>query len=110
MTQTQTPELKAADVRLPEKGRVPAFLKTLREQAVQNAQYADPSALHVKIQIGKKGELDQKVFNGDGKNCLALTEQMEQARGGVTSRELEAGCDDDENRRTRLITNDRQRL
>lgn len=108
---SETNELKLSPVlkRAPE-GRVPVFLKIMGDKAAKNKAMADPSALHVVFQISKEGEVAQQVKNGDGQNCLALTEKIEAARNGVSYRRMEAGCDDDDIRRTRIVSNDRQRI
>lgn len=111
MTQeTQQTQLPAAPVSIGTGSRVPAVLRKLQEAAERNQRHADPTAMHVVIQIGSKGEVEQQVKNGDGVNCLALTEKIEAARGGVNFRKMEAGCDDGRDRRTRRTTNDRQRV
>lgn len=88
--------------------KLPKFLRLWNENAF-NYDPEDPN-LHAVITISPYGG-DSKidVKNGDGKNCVALTEQLERSMGGATEKSMkpEASRVKREGGRTRVTGTDK---
>jgi hypothetical protein len=69
--------------------RLPEWLRNLVPDAWKPTPDELEQGLYAVITINSRtGETQVEAVNGDGKDCLALTQELEDSMGGVTHREM----------------------
>lgn len=69
--------------------KMPAFFSNLKKRLFDPRELDGSTDLYADIVIDpRSGESKIEAHNGDGQNCLELTQAIEQAVGGVESRKL----------------------